>query len=82
MGLLAMALAEPQMHLWLFSSSEAVSHLAQTLGNVNLARAWAIATHPRIAARAEGVGFGNVIKTRPTLEAVAACIKLAEHQTP
>ena len=81
MALLARALAEPQMHLWLFSSSEAVSHLAQTLGNANLAPAWAIATHPRIAERAREVGFGNVLNTRPTLEAVAACIKLSEHQT-
>jgi uroporphyrinogen-III synthase len=79
--LLARAVAEPQLHLWLFSSSEAVSHLAQTLDNANLARAWAIATHPRIAARAEEVGFGNVMNTRPTLEAVAACIKLAESRT-
>ena len=79
--LLAHALAEPQAHLWLFSSSEAVTHLAQALSNVDLARAWAIATHPRIAARAQEVGFGNVVKTRPTLDAVVACIQLAERQT-
>jgi uroporphyrinogen-III synthase len=79
--LLAHALAEPQSHLWLFSSSEAVTHLAQALSNVDLARAWAVATHPRIAARAQEVGFGNVVKTRPTLDAVVACIQLAEKQT-
>ena len=76
LALLAHALAEPQTHLWLFSSSEAVSHLADALSDVDLARAWAIATHPRIAARAQELGFGNVVKTRPALDAVAACIKL------
>ncbi len=76
MALLAYALAEPQTHLWLFSSSEAVSHLADALSNVDLSRAWAVATHPRIAARAQEVGFGNVVKTRPSIAAVAACIKL------
>lgn len=81
MALLAQAVAEPQQHLWLFSSSEAVSHLAQTLGGTSLARARAIATHPRIAERAREVGFGNVLHTRPTLESVAACIELTEHQT-
>lgn len=76
LALLAQALAEPQSHLWLFSSAEAVSHLADALSNVDLARAWAIATHPRIAARAQEMGFGNVVKTRPSLDAVVACIKL------
>ncbi|MFZ2651427.1 MAG: uroporphyrinogen-III synthase [Burkholderiaceae bacterium] len=81
MALLAQALAEPQTHLWLFSSSEAVAHLAQMLSNVDLARAWAIVTHPRIAARAQEVGFGNVVKTRPTIQAVAECIRLTAGQT-
>jgi uroporphyrinogen-III synthase len=76
LALLAQALAEPHTHLWLFSSAEAVTHLADSLSNVDLARAWAIATHPRIAARAQEVGFGNVVKTWPPLDAVVACIKL------
>jgi uroporphyrinogen-III synthase len=77
-ALLADALAEPQKHLWLFSSSEAISHLAASVTHADLARAWAIATHPRIAARAQELGFGNVVKTRPALEAVTACIKLID----
>lgn len=77
-ALLADALAEPQKHLWLFSSSEAISHLAASVTHTDLARAWAIATHPRIAARAQELGFGNVVKTRPTLEAVTACIQLID----
>lgn len=82
MELLAQAVAEPRLHLWLFSSSEAVAHLAQALRDANLAQSWAIATHPRIAARAEGAGFGKVLNSRPTLDAVAACVKSAEHRTP
>ena len=77
-ALLADALAEPQKHLWLFSSSEAIAHLAASVTHADLARAWAIATHPRIAARAQEVGFGNVVKTRPALDAVTACIKLID----
>jgi uroporphyrinogen-III synthase len=77
-SLLADALAEPQKHLWLFSSSEAIAHLAAAVSHADMARAWAIATHPRIAARAQELGFGNVVKTRPALDAVAACIKLLD----
>jgi uroporphyrinogen-III synthase len=69
------ALAFPQHHLWLFSSSEAVTHLASavTFGNWN--KAWAVATHPRIAARAQELGFSNVVQTRPAIDAVVGCIQ-------
>jgi uroporphyrinogen-III synthase len=74
-ALLNAALAFPQHHLWLFSSSEAVGHLAAAVTFGNWHKAWAIATHPRIAARAQELGFSNVVQTRPTLDAVAACIQ-------
>lgn len=35
----------------------------------------AVATHPRIAARAQRLGFGHVTLCRPTLAAVVACIQ-------
>lgn len=35
----------------------------------------ALATHPRIAARAQQCGFGSVHECRPTLAAVVACIQ-------
>ena len=73
--LLNAALSEPQQHLWLFSSSEAVSHLAGAVTFGNWGKAWAVATHPRIAARAQELGFSNVVQTRPALEAVATCIQ-------
>ncbi|KNZ32351.1 MAG: hypothetical protein AD742_11175 [Methylibium sp. NZG] len=69
------ALAFPQHHLWLFSSSEAVTHLASAVTFGNWHKAWAVATHPRIAARAQELGFSNVVQTRPAIDAVAACIQ-------
>ena len=74
-ALLDAALHQPQQHLWLFSSSEAISHLAAAVTVENWHKAWAIATHPRIAARAQEVGFSNVVQTRPALDAVATCIQ-------
>jgi uroporphyrinogen-III synthase len=74
-SLLNAALAFPQHHLWLFSSSEAVTHLAAAVTFGNWGKAWALTTHPRIAARAQELGFSNVVQTRPAIEAVAACIQ-------
>ncbi|MEP7058378.1 MAG: uroporphyrinogen-III synthase [Caldimonas sp.] len=104
--LLEAALAAPQRHLWLFSSSEAIENLgalARRRGasderadiGIDADRApaapdrpgraparvadWrdarAVATHPRIAARARELGFGAVHEARPTPAAVAACIQ-------
>lgn len=72
---LGAALAAPARHLWFFSSSEAIDHLA---GLVEAGTDWsparALATHPRIAARARALGIGQVHEARPTLPAVVACI--------
>ena len=79
--LLAATRAAPRDHLWFFSSSEAIDHLASATasGGRTLPSAWrdarAVATHPRIAARAQQQGFGEVIACRPTLDAVVACIQ-------
>jgi uroporphyrinogen-III synthase len=68
------ALGQPGEHVWLFSSSEAIDHLvAARAGRWHAARA--IATHPRIAERARACGFGAVHASRPTLDAVVACIQ-------
>lgn len=57
--------------LWLFSSSEALEHLAQRVPLQGLA---ALATHPRIAALAERAGL--LVRTvRPDVEAVAQAWK-------
>jgi uroporphyrinogen-III synthase len=83
LALLEAALALPQRHLWFFSSSEAVVNLMdapQLLGSgMDWSGGTALATHPRIADSAKAAGFGNVLTSRPTLEAVVeqvrACIQ-------
>jgi len=70
-ALLATVLAEPQAHVWLFSSAEAVGHL---LGQP-LAGQRAIATHPRIADAARAAGFAPVVLARPAPEAVTQALK-------
>jgi uroporphyrinogen-III synthase len=64
--------------VWLFSSSEAIANLEHAAG----ARPWhaarAVATHPRIAARARSLGFGVVALAGPGLDAVVACIQSIE----
>jgi len=69
------ALAAPARHAWLFSSSEAIANL-ESIGGVAIASgSRALATHPRIAARARQAGFTEVIEVQPGLDAVVACIQ-------
>ena len=63
--------------VWLFSSSEALSHLVNKLPGQSLAGARALATHPRIAQAAKAAGFGLVLESRPTLVEVIACLNLS-----
>lgn len=71
------ALAAPARHLWFFSSSEAIGHLAAARPGTDWSAAQALATHPRIAATAQALGFGRVGTSRPSLTAVVACIQCA-----
>jgi uroporphyrinogen-III synthase len=68
-------LARPHEHLWFFSSSEAIDHLVQARPGASWAESRALATHPRIALRARDCGFQVVHETRPSLDAVVACIQ-------
>ena len=70
-ALLAAVLADPQAYVWLFSSAEAVGHLADQ----SLAGQRAIATHPRIAEAASAAGFAPVVLARPDPEAVTRALK-------
>jgi uroporphyrinogen-III synthase len=75
-ALLRAALDAPHDHLWVFSSSEAIDNLAALAGEAaDWSRSRALATHPRIAARAQQLGMAKVALTRPTLAAVSACIQ-------
>lgn len=59
--------------LWLLSSAEALGHLVAR--GMDLDRAQALATHPRIAEAARAAGFGHVCVTAPTVAAVRqACL--------
>jgi len=73
-ALLADAVASPASHLWWLSSAEAVGYLSQLAPGVDWRAAQALASHPRIAARAREIGFGCVIEAAPTLEAVTAAL--------
>jgi uroporphyrinogen-III synthase len=61
--------------LWIFSSSEALSHLQKLLPEQNWQLARAVATHARIAVAARELGFGMVSESQPTLAAVLASIE-------
>lgn len=75
-ALLDAARRDPAAHLWLFSSSEAVRHLAALWPVPPGARA--LATHPRIADAARAAGFAAVGECHATLEAVAAAVRAAD----
>jgi len=71
---LAAAVADTDA-VWLFSSSEAIANLEQAVGAGRFHAARAVATHPRIAARARSLGFAVVIEAPPGLDAVIACLQ-------
>jgi uroporphyrinogen-III synthase len=64
--------------VWLFSSSEAIVNLAGAAGAARWQQARALATHPRIAARARALAFGSVVECGATVDAVVACIQSIE----
>lgn len=74
-ALLSAALAQPDEHVWLFSSSEAVQHLPGLAAGAPWSASQALATHPRIAQAAVGIGFGRVEAVAPTPEAVTAWVR-------
>lgn len=69
------AFADPAGHVWLFSSSEAIANLEALAGAARANRSRAIATHPRIAARARQAGFASVSEVPPGFDAVVTCIQ-------
>jgi uroporphyrinogen-III synthase len=63
--------------VWLFSSSQAVSHLGVLMPGQDWSQARAVATHPRIAQAAREAGFGVVCESRPALADVVRSIESA-----
>lgn len=78
---LADALAHPQSCVWHFSSAQAIDHLAQLAPEADWSRSVALASHPRIAARARAAGFGTVREVAPTPGAVAAALQHGDLQS-
>lgn len=70
-ALLADAQARPMDHLWHFSSSEGVEHLARLAPGHDFDRSAALATHERIAETASRMGFGRVHLVGVGAQAVA-----------
>lgn len=74
-------LARPGAYVWLFSSSQAISHLAQRLAATLpdsaavLGAMGAITTHPRIAASARSLGLGHVASCAPHPAVVYAALQ-------
>ena len=68
----AQALAHPEACVWWFSSAEAMDHLPALALGQTWALASALASHPRIAARAQALGFGAVHTLPPLLADVVA----------
>ncbi len=60
---------------WLFSSSEAAVHLQQACPALDVSRAQALATHPRIAERLRLAGWGHVHVVPAPLSLQAESIK-------
>jgi uroporphyrinogen-III synthase len=61
--------------VWVFSSSEAIENLREGLPKADWRGAVAVATHPRIAQTAAQAGFGRVLASGGSLDAVIASIK-------
>lgn len=76
------AFAQPAQHTWLLSSSEALGflqdHSAPAL-NIPSSPDWSalrvLVTHPRIAERAQQLGIGHIIQTRPDLAEVVQALR-------
>jgi len=60
--------------IWLFSSSEAIAHLAELMPGADWRQGVALATHPRIAQTASDLGLGCVETCRPALADVHAAL--------
>ena len=74
-ALLELAVAKPAAHLWWLSSAEAIDTLALRAPDTDWHDAQALASHPRIAARARQQGFGHVFEAAPTFAAVQAALQ-------
>lgn len=81
-AVLRAAIDDPAGHGWLFSSSQALGHLQALAPAAHWSAATALATHPRIAQAARGLGFGRVVDVEGTVEGVAQAWALLQSAAP
>jgi uroporphyrinogen-III synthase len=74
-ALLEAACAEPALHIWHFSSSQAIDHLEQLAPGSTWSASRAIASHPRIAERARQLGISEVHVVTPSIDAVTTLMQ-------
>jgi uroporphyrinogen-III synthase len=61
--------------VWCFSSSQAIQNLVLILPAQNWVNARCIATHPRIVQTAQGLGFGEIHMSKPSLTDVLVSLE-------
>lgn len=61
--------------VWVFSSSQAIAHLQQCLPQQDWVQSRCLVTHARIAQTAHDAGFGQIIRTKPRVADVLACLE-------
>lgn len=64
---------------WLFSSSQALEHLASLAPQTDWSSCTAVVTHPRIAPVAQALGFERVCLSRPTVADVLRTLESKDH---
>lgn len=81
------ALLAPSHYAWLLSSSQGIANLLQhhlpALGHVHpdWPHMTAVCTHPNIAEQARQAGFGRIVASKPTLDAVVQSLRQAQTQS-
>jgi len=61
--------------VWIFTSAQAALNLAAAAVHASWSAAVAVTTHPRVGATVRSLGFGTVVESRPTLDALVASIE-------
>jgi len=61
--------------VWIFTSAQGALNLGAAAAHASWSAALAVATHPRVGATVRGLGFGTVVESRPTLDALVASIE-------
>jgi uroporphyrinogen-III synthase len=66
--------------VWLFSSAQALEHLALLVPQADWSDRTALVTHPRIAVAARALGFERVYLSRPTVADVLKTLESQDHE--